>query len=75
MFTGVVATAGIPGSVFSGFEALPFYIYYIASEYSGPDELATGYGAAIILLLICTGLFALAHGIKHWINRKTGYTP
>ncbi|MCG8617238.1 MAG: ABC transporter permease subunit [Desulfobacterales bacterium] len=72
MLTGVVATAGVPRSVFSSFEALPFYIYYTASEYADQSELIKGYGAALILLLICTGLFALAHIIKHWITRKTG---
>lgn len=68
MLTGVVATAGIPKSVFSGFEALPFYIYYIASEYSDQAEIAKGYGAAIGLLLICTMLFVISHWIK---NRLT----
>lgn len=66
MLTGAVASAGLPNSLFSGFEALPFYIFYIASEYSGPDELARGYGAALILLLICTALFGLAHALKRW---------
>ncbi len=73
MLTGVVATAGIPKSIFASFEALPFYIYYIASEYSDPSELMKGYGAALILLLICAGLFALAHLIKHWIEQKTRF--
>lgn len=71
MLTGVVASAGIPKSVFSNFEALPFYIYYTASEYADHSELIRGYGAALILLLICTGLFVLAHLIKYWIKQKT----
>lgn len=70
MLTGVVATAGIPKSLLSGYEALPFYIYYIASEYSDPSELVKGYGAALILLLICGGLFGLAHSIKFVIRKK-----
>jgi len=70
MLTGVVATAGVPKSVLSSFEALPFYIYYIASEYADFAELAKGYGAALILLSICTGLFLLAHTIKYWIDQK-----
>lgn len=64
MLTGVVATAGIPKSVFSNYEALPFYIYYISSQYSDKQELLTGYGAAIILLVICGLLFALAFFIQ-----------
>lgn len=71
MLTGVVATAGVPKSVFSSFEALPFYIYYIASEYADHSELIKGYGAALILLSICTGLFVLAHIVKYWIEQKT----
>ncbi len=74
MLTGVVATAGIPKSIFSNFEALPFYIYYIASEYSDPSELMKGYGAAIILLIICSGLFGLAHWIKLQIDHKTRFS-
>ncbi|MBT3175502.1 MAG: phosphate ABC transporter permease PstA [Desulfobacula sp.] len=73
MLTGVVATAGVPRSVFSNFEALPFYIYYIASEYSNSSELMKGYGAALILLLISAGLFALAHWIKLKIEQKTRF--
>lgn len=74
MLTGVVATAGIPKSIFSNFEALPFYIFYIASEYSDPSELMNGYGAALILLVICAGLFGLAHGVKLLIDRKTRFS-
>ena len=60
MLTGVVATAGVPYALFGRFEALPFAIFTIAAEYSGPDELARGYGAAMILLMICAGLFAIS---------------
>lgn len=57
MLTGAVAMAGVPQSLLSSYEALPFYIYYISSQYTNPHELATGYGASIILLGICTFLF------------------
>jgi phosphate transport system permease protein len=50
MLTGAVATAGIPRSLFSQYEALPFFIYYISSQYADPEELRMGYGAAILLL-------------------------
>lgn len=66
MLTGAVATAGFPRSFFGQYEALPFYIYYISSQYTGPDELANGFGAAIILLLLCIGLLAIAL----WIQRR-----
>ncbi len=70
MLTGVVATAGIPGSVFEKFEALPFYIYYISSQYSDKSELLDGFGAAIILLIICGLLFCVAHLLKNVVVKK-----
>ncbi|WP_022666772.1 PstA family ABC transporter permease [Desulfospira joergensenii] len=73
MLTGVVATAGVPGSIFSSFEALPFYIYYTASEYADQNELIKGYGAALILLAICAGLFALSHWIKNRLAFRAGF--
>ena len=60
MLTGVVVTAGVPYALFGRFEALPFAIFTIASEYTGPEELAQGYGAALILLILCGGLFGLS---------------
>jgi len=64
MLTGVVATAGVPRSIFSNYEALPFYIYYISAQYSDPQELLRGYGAAIILLTLCVILLFCAFVIK-----------
>ena len=64
MLTGVVATAGIPDSLLAQYEALPFYIYYISSQYMDQAELNTGYGACLILLGICTTLFLLAGLVK-----------
>ena len=64
MLTGVVATAGVPKSIFSNYEALPFYIYYISAQYSDPQELLTGYGASIILLCLCVTLFFFAFIVK-----------
>lgn len=64
MLTGAVATAGLPRSLLSNYEALPFYIYYISSQYMNRTELESGYGAAIILLCICLVLFGLAFAIR-----------
>ena len=64
MLTGVVATAGVPNSILSNYEALPFYIYYISAQYADRQELLTGYGAAIILLALCVILFSSAFFIK-----------
>jgi phosphate transport system permease protein len=71
MLTGVVASAGVPDSLLRQYEALPFYIYYMSSQYSGPEELQKGYAAAILLMAICSGLFLLAflaqRRLKHWL--------
>jgi phosphate transport system permease protein len=75
MLTGAVASAGLPGSLFSQYEALPFYIYYIASQYANPDELMSGYGASIILLLLCAGLFSVAYGIRKGLTYFAFYRP
>lgn len=70
MLTGVVASAGIPKSIFSPYEALPFYIFYISSQYTNQQELATGYGAALLLLFICLILFFLAFFIKKRVSSQ-----
>ena len=70
MLTGAVAMAGMPNSLLAKFEALPFYIYYISSQYMDQQELLKGYGAAIVLLVLCTVLFALSLVIRTFM-RKT----
>ena len=69
MLTGVVASAGMPGSIFGSYEALPFYIYYISSQYTDHRELLSGYAAAVILLALCAVLFVLSLIIR---NRLAG---
>ena len=64
MLTGVVVSAGIPKSFLASYEALPFYIYYVSSQYSDTQELMTGYGASIILVLLCVFLFFIAFLIR-----------
>ena len=70
LLTGVVATAGLPSSLFAQYEALPFYIYYISNQYTNPAELSNGYGACLVLLGICSVLFMVARGMQkrlfHW---------
>ena len=68
MLTGVVATAGIPASLLSGYEALPFYIYTVSAQYADQAELMRGYGAAIVLLAVCALLFALTAFIRHRLS-------
>ena len=73
MLTGVVATAGIPSSLLSQYEALPFYIYYISSQYVDQAELSHGYGACLILLGICVVLFILAGYVKKSLAYRSLY--
>jgi phosphate transport system permease protein len=73
MLTGVVATAGLPTSPLSHYEALPFYIYYISSQYTDQMELGRGYGACLILLTTCAILFMLAYYIKRSLTHRALY--
>lgn len=73
MLTGAVASAGLPRSLFEQFEALPFFIYYISSQYSDPGELQTGFGAALLLLVVCAmllvGAFLMEQALCRWFRR------
>jgi phosphate transport system permease protein len=71
MLTGVVATAGVPRSPLSSYEALPFYIYYISSQYTDPAELSRGYGACLILMATCALLFMLAYSIQRSLTYRS----
>lgn len=74
MLTGAVASAGVPNSLFKGFEALPFFIYYTSSQYTSEAELARGFGACIVLLIICATLFILAAMIQKKARHIILYT-
>jgi phosphate transport system permease protein len=73
MLTGVVAMAGVPKSLLSTYEALPFYIYYISSQYTDTQELMTGCGASIILLFLCVILFSVAFILKRRLTYMALY--
>lgn len=70
LLTGVVANAGLPGSVTDKFEALPFTIYYLAAEYRTPDELDRGFGSALLLLLLTASLFVGAKLLQRAFQTK-----
>lgn len=74
MLTGVVAMAGVPQSLLAKYEALPFFIYYISSQYTDMNELKMGYAAAIILVVICAVLFLAAFYIKNRLTEKALYS-
>lgn len=69
MLTGVVACAGLPSGWGSHFEALPFYIFYHTAEARGPEDLERAFGAALVLILICSALFTLAHLAARRLSR------
>jgi phosphate transport system permease protein len=70
MLTGVVASAGLPGSLLGGYEALPFYIFYVSSQYADRQELLQGYGAAVLLLLLCGLLFTFSLAVRRGLSRR-----
>ena len=70
MLTGVVASAGMPRSLLEQFEALPFYIYYISSQYADPHELQMGFGAAVLLCALCGMLFFTAWCLEQGLANR-----
>ena len=70
MLTGVVANAGLPAGLFVKFEALPFRIYYTAAQYADQEELATGFGAALVLLTLSGGLLLCAWLLQKGLERR-----
>jgi phosphate transport system permease protein len=70
MLTGAVASAGMVRSVLEQYEALPFYIYYISSQYSDAEELQRGFGAAILLFALCGLLFLVAILLEQGVSRR-----
>ncbi|AGC50463.1 ABC transporter permease subunit [Lawsonia intracellularis] len=69
LLTGVVANAGLPSGLGSKFEALPFIIYYTATQYQTQQELSQGFGAIIVLLFLIVSLFCIARLIGSKIYR------
>ncbi len=70
MLTGVVANAGLPAGLGAKFEALPFYIFYLTSEYQSQAELMRAFGAALVLLFLAGGLILLAGFIGSRYRRR-----
>lgn len=71
LLTGVVASTGFMGGLFDKFEALPFYIYYIAAEYRDETELLHGFAASFLLLSFSVLLLFTAKMLRsYWQKRK-----
>lgn len=73
MMTGAVAMAGIPSSIWHKYEALPFFIYHISSEYANKEQLNQGFGASIVLLILSLILFFGAMVLQKVISKRRGF--
>ncbi len=70
LLTGVVANSGLPQGLLGNFEALPFTIYFLAAEFRSTEDLLIGFGACLVLLILTSSLFALAHVIQRGMHRQ-----
>lgn len=70
MVTGAVANAGLPAGLTSKYEALPFFIFYISAQYTGPDDLQRGFGAALVLLALSGTLLAASWALHRSLEKK-----
>lgn len=69
MMTAVVVFQNkLGGSVFEPIMALPYHLYYLASEV--PGSSAQQYGTALVLLIMVLSIFAVASLIRHRTSKK-----
>jgi phosphate transport system permease protein len=71
MMTGAVAMGGIPNSLLEKYEAIPFFIFYVSSQYQDIYELNKGYVAAMILLFVSLSLFIFAFILQKIAIRRS----
>ncbi len=64
LLTGAVAQAGVPRALTEQFEALPFSIYYLSTEYRNPAELERAFATALVLLAVTGGLLLSARALR-----------
>ena len=69
---GVLETAvlGLPAGLGAKFEALSFSIFYTAAQYQSREELLRGFGAALVLLLLASGLLVCARLLEARFRRR-----
>ena len=70
MLTGAVFGTGLPGGLLDRFQALPYRIYWLTGQYRNEQELAQGFGCALVLLAITAGTFALAFRLRRGLERR-----
>lgn len=71
MMTGAVAMGGIPNSLLEKYEAIPFFIFYVSSQYQDIYELNKGYVAVMILLFVSLSLFIFAFILQKIAIRRS----
>ncbi len=64
MLTGAAAFAGIPSSIFSPYEALPFFIFYSSQENITPEKIKLIYLAALIIIIISSIFIIFSRKLK-----------
>lgn len=70
MLTGVVANAGLPAGLSAKFEALPFTIFFLTSEFQGEEDIFRIFGTALTLIALSGGLMLLAHSIQKRYKKR-----
>lgn len=70
MLTGAVANAGMPSGLTMRYEALPFTIFYQASEYRNAHELSQAFATALVLLILSIMLLVLATMFERKMDRQ-----
>lgn len=72
MFTAAVAFKSTAGfSLLEPIMALPYHLYYLASEV--PGSTANQYGTALVLIIIVVVLFGAASAVRSRYSKRTGW--
>lgn len=70
MLSGAVFNTSVLGGPLAKFEALPFRIYWLTSQYRTPQELESGFGCALVLLLVTATLFVSAFLLRRSLEYR-----
>lgn len=69
MFTAVVVfQSSMPSSILDPVMALPYHLYYLASEVPGSETMQ--YGTALVLLILVLTMFAITSLVRHRASKN-----
>ena len=72
LFTAAAAFLTVlPSSPFRKVMALPYHLYYLATQHPSPDVRPLQYGTALVLLVIVLGFYTVAIVIRSRFQKKT----